>query len=46
MLGAPYIRGDYVMLVGVGVFAEAEAVFRIVDTHPEGVVTVANETDI
>jgi len=46
MLGAPYIKGDYVVLSGISIFTQAEAVFRVVDTHPEGVVTVANETDV
>jgi len=46
MLGAPYVKGDYVVLSGVSIFTQAETVFRVVDTHPEGVVTVANETDI
>jgi len=46
MLGAPYLKGDYVALVDDSVFTRAEAMFRIVDTHPEGVVTVANETDV
>jgi len=46
MLGAPYIRGDYVIWVADSLFAYAEAVFRVADTHPDGVVTVANETDV
>jgi len=46
MLGAPYLKGDYVIWSVSSLFAEAEAIFRIVETYPEGVVTVANETDV
>jgi len=46
MLGAPYTRGDYVIWAVGNPFAEAEAVFRVIDTRPAEFVTVTNETDV
>jgi len=46
MLGAPYVKDDYIMLVSGSLFTETEAVFIVADTRPERVVTVTNETDV
>jgi len=45
MFGAPYIKGDYVIWSG-NIFALTEAIFRVTNTYPDGVVTIASETEV